>query len=244
MSPISKLNYLRGSCHRHCSGSEEGILPTSLNITVCPVTLILYRNGDTLTQSTRELTHNISFCLLLNPNMHREMPFGKRQLVTQWEDYLLGQSHQGTDSRGMTIPWVNLIYLKGGLNIVNTWTFGNCSPTKVKRTQFCNYTHTKNTTHRVYNKIFGLNSKSKVSPNKCVLLTKLFDIVKWIHISGGKKKDQIKHDLNAIQKYLETSTSSYRTYCFKPPTLLWVENCTKLAIFKTVREESCKNHKN
>lgn len=116
------------------------------------------------------------------------MPFGKRQLVTQWEDYLLGQSHQGTDSRGMTIPWVNLIYLKGGLNIVNTWTFGNCSPTMVKRTQFCNYTHTKNTTHRVYNKIFGLNSKSKVSPNKCVLLTKLFDIVKWIHISGGKKK--------------------------------------------------------
>ena len=131
---------MRGSCHRHWFGAEACIFPTSLNITACLVTLVLLQNSDTLTQSTRELTHNISFCPLLNPNMHCEMPFSKRQLVIQWEEYLLGQSPQGTDSRGMTIPWVNLICSKGGLNIVNTWTFGNCSPTKVKRrTQFYNY---------------------------------------------------------------------------------------------------------
>lgn len=38
---LPKLNYLRGSCHRHWSGAGEGILPTSLNITVCPVTWVL-----------------------------------------------------------------------------------------------------------------------------------------------------------------------------------------------------------
>lgn len=31
-----------------------------------------------------------------------------------------------------------------------------------------------------------------------------------------------------------------RTYCFKLPTLFWVGNNTKLAIFKTVHEEWCK----
>ena len=173
-------------------------------ITVCLVSL--HRNSDTLTQTSWELVHNILFHAL-----YWILTWAtKCPLAIQWEDCLLGQSPQGTESRGMTIkkkkkkkrgmtiPWVNLVCSKGCLNIVNTWTFWNCLPSRVKRrTQF--YNCTKNTTHRAYNKIFGLNSKSKFSLNSCVFLAKLLDIVKWIHIPGGKDSNQAWSERNIFE---------------------------------------------
>ena len=78
----------------------------------------------------------------------------------------------------------------------------------------------KDTAHRVYNKMFGLNSKSKVSPNKCILLTKLFDIVIWIYILVGKKR--LKSSMIWMQ-YIWNNwklVQAVKEHTLKPPPLL------------------------
>lgn len=128
-------------------------------------------------------------------------------------------------------------YSLGEFNLFKKW-FEHCKHLNTwellshqgKKGEHNSKTIQNDTTHRVYNKIFGLNWKSKVSPNRYILLIKLFDIFKWIHISGGKKKKTLKSSMVRMQY---TANNWKLIQAVKEHTLLNHQTYSRFKSYKT-----------